>query len=161
MKITLSTDPKDINKVMEVVKTFGANQEQLTKIESYINNELLELGTNRLLFLLTNKNKTIGIVQLIVKNADSDLTLANDHDIAHVHALQISKRYHRKGHACMLMSFLENYAKKQGINKLTLGVDQDNPKAIALYEKLDYKILKEVEGREPNVKLYYLYKDLL
>lgn len=103
---------------------------------------------------------TIGSVQLILKDADSDEDLANGNDIAHIHALQINKAFHRMGFATKLMSKLELNAKEMGIRKLTLGVDGDNPKAISLYEKLGYLNLKIAEGRDKGIPLLYKYKKI-
>lgn len=159
-KFIKSTDSNDLEKAMSIVATFGGNEESLMKIKAYIMNELSELGDNRVLYFLEKDNKTIGMVQLILKNADGDPELANGKDIVHVHALQISKHQHRKGYGYRLMQLLENEAKSQGIVKLTLGVDGDNEKALGLYRKLGYSLLKMTEGRTAEEKLFYMQKTL-
>lgn len=158
--LRISTNHDDIEQAMKIVATFGANEEELNKIKKYISNEFRELGNNRILYFLEKDLEPIGMVQLILKNADEDPNLANGKDVAHVHTLQISKQHHRKGYGYKLMQLLEQEAQKQGILKLTLGVDSDNEKAIRLYEKLNYSLLKIAEGRTPQVKLYYLQKDI-
>lgn len=112
------------------------------------------------MYFLENEDDVVGMVQLIIKIADGDPSLANGKDIAHVHALQISKHHHRKGYGYRLIKLLENEAKSQGVVKLTLGVDGDNEEALSLYRKLDYSILKMTEGRTPEEKLYYMQKNL-
>ena len=156
-----SIDEKDIKFVIEVVESFGGNADELTKIKTYFESELRELGDNRLLFILSENQSTIGVVQLLIKSADDDPDLADGSSTAHIHGLQIKKSAQRKGHAFKMMEELESYSKKSGIKRLTLGVDADNPPALGLYKKLGYEVLKEEEGREPEVPLYYLYKDLI
>jgi ribosomal protein S18 acetylase RimI-like enzyme len=159
-KFISSIDKNDLEKAMRIVVTFGANEENLIKIKAYIANEFCELGDNRNLYFLEKDNEIVGMVQLILKNADGDPELANGKDIVHVHALQISKHHHRKGYGYHLMQLLEKEAKSQGILKLTLGVDGDNEKALGLYSKLGYSILKETEGRTSGDKLFYMQKNL-
>lgn len=153
-KFIRSTDKNDIEKAMSIVATFGGTKENLIKIKEYIANEFCELGENRNLYFLEKDNEIVGMVQLILKNADGDSDLANGKDIVHVHALQVSKHHHRKGYGFKLMQLLEKEAKSQGFLKLTLGVDGDNEKALNLYSKLGYAILKESEGRTSGEKLF-------
>lgn len=159
--IITSKKTDDLDRVISIVKSFGGSRDDIQRIRAYIKNEFLELGDNRILFLLNLKEHgTVGCVQLILKNADSDLDLANGKDVAHVHALQINKNFHRMGLASKLMLELESVARSMGIERLTLGVDGDNSKAISLYKKLDYSLLKKAEGRDKNIPLYYKYKNI-
>jgi len=160
IKIKCSEDQKDIEKVMSIVATFGGGPKDLLAIREYISNELKELGENRLLYLLEDHSRTIGMVQLILKNADNDPQLANGKNVAHVHSLQISKDLHRNGFGNFIMQQLEEEAVRLGLDQLTLGVDGDNEKALGLYKKLGYTLLKEAEGRSPDVKLFYMQKRL-
>lgn len=159
-KLVKSTDINDLEKAMRIVATFGGNEENLIKIKAYIANELSELGSNRILFFLEKDNEILGMVQLILKKADGDPELANGKDIAHVHALQISKHQHRKGYGYRLMQLLEQEVKSLDIVKLTLGVDGDNEKALCLYRKLGYSLLKATVGRTAGKELFYMQKNL-
>lgn len=149
-----STNCNDIEKVMKIVATFGGNEEDLIRIKAYIEKELRELGDNRILFFLEKDDDAVGMVQLILKNADGDITLANGKDIAHVHALQISKHQHRKGYAYKLMLLLEQEAKNLRLRQLTLGLDAGNEQALRLYNKIGYSLFKT------TVKLYYMQKTI-
>lgn len=156
-----STNPDDIDKVMSIVATFGATPDNLVKIKDYIlKKEFSELGDNRNLYFLEDKNP-VAMVQLILKSADNDPELANGKDIAHIHSLQVSKNQHRQGYGLKLMQLLEEEARTLGIRKLTLGVDSDNEKAINLYSKLSYTLMKTLEGKTPDVQLHYLQKILI
>jgi ribosomal protein S18 acetylase RimI-like enzyme len=159
LKITSSKNPNDIDKVMSIVATFGANEENIIKIRDYIKNELTELTDNRILYFLEGI-EPVAMVQLILKNADNRPELANGFDIAHIHALQVSKIHHRQGYGLKLMQLLEIEALALGVNTLTLGVDSDNEKALNLYRKLNYSLMKTLEGRTPEVQLHYLQKKL-
>lgn len=160
LKLTSSIDRNDINKVLSIVATFGADEQGLFKIQEYIKEELNELGDNRVLYFL-EESSVIAMVQLIFKNADDDPDLANGKDIAQVHSLQVSKIEHRRGYGYKFMQLLELEAKSLGIIKLTLGVDSDNEKAMNLYRKLNYTLMKTLEGRTPDVKLHCMQKQLL
>ncbi|MEA9356999.1 GNAT family N-acetyltransferase [Bacteriovorax sp. PP10] len=159
LKITSSINPNDIHKVMSIVATFGANAENIIKIRDYIKNELKELADNRILYLLEDI-EPVAMVQLILKNADNRPELANGKEIAHIHALQVSKTHHRQGYGLKLMQLLELEAIARGVKTLTLGVDSDNEKALNLYKKLNYSLMKTLEGRTPEVQLHYLQKRL-
>lgn len=159
-KIKRSDEQKDIEKVMTIVASFGGAPKDLVAIRDYLSNEFEELGKNRHLYLLEDRAHTIGMVQLILKNVDNDLELANGNTIAHVHSLQVAKDQHRKGFGILIMQQLEEEALRLGLNCLTLAVEEDNEKAIGLYRKLGYKILKEAEGKSPEVKLFYMRKFL-
>ena len=159
-QVKVSTNPNDIKKILQIVKTFGGNAEELKKIRGYIEKELAELGDNRLLFILSNNAEVIAATQLLIRNADSDPELADGQSVGHIHALQVAKHFQRQGYGSSMMKEVECYARKNGILKLTLGVDENNPKARGLYDKLNYKLLKEEQGRTLEFKLFYLYKEL-
>lgn len=159
-KFRKSINSQDIELVIELVKSFGGNPSEIEKIRSHVKSELEELGDNRVLFILEQGEEAVGVVQLLLKNADGDPDLANGEDMAHVHALQIKKSFQRKGLATMMMKSLESYALDNGIRTLSLGVDGDNHPALQLYEKLGYILLKEEEGLTPESPLYYLYKKI-
>ena len=158
--LRVSINPLDVDKAVHVARSFGGSEENLTEIKKYIASEFDELGDNRILYLLENREEIFGVAQLVLNTADFDQELANGKDIAHIHALQIAKNKHRQGLGTLLMQVLEKEARKLGKTKLTLGVDEDNPKALELYKKLNYGFLKEAPGRNPGVKLFYLQKDL-
>lgn len=159
--ITTSTQKFALEKLLSIARSFGGSTDELENISEYLKTEIAEIGDNRLLYFLSSKNEgTIGTAQLILKNADNDPELANNYNMAHVHGLQIDKRFHRKGLGRKLMQYLEDDSKRRGITKLTLGVDGDNIKAISLYKSLQYKKFKECEGRDPGSKLYYMCKEL-
>jgi len=155
-----SINPGDIDSAMKIVRTFGGSDDDLVKIQEYISQEFRELGDNRILYLAETSDRVVGMVQLVLRNANNDAQLANGKDVAHVHALQIAKDLHRQGFGYLLMQQLEEEARKSGLVRLTLGVDQDNEKAIHLYKKLGYVLFREANGRSPEVKLYYMQKSL-
>ena len=108
------------------------------------------MGDNRILYFL-EEVVPVAVVQLILINANNDLELANGKDIAHIHALQVSKIHHRQGHGLRLMQLLELEAILLGVNTLTLGVSSDNEKGLNLYKKLNYSLMKTLDGRTPGV----------
>jgi ribosomal protein S18 acetylase RimI-like enzyme len=148
LKVRLSTDKNDIESVLKVVSSFGADRIPLLKIRKYLENELSSLGKNHLLILLENSSNTLGVVQLIVEESTG-----------HIHALQVDKAFHRKGLGFRLIQDLEKHAKRIGINRLTLAVDSDNNKALSLYKKLGYEIFDEIQ-KEKSIIIYYFGKEI-
>jgi ribosomal protein S18 acetylase RimI-like enzyme len=152
VKLKSSSGISDIDQVMKIVATFGADDENLAKIKEYILTELRELGENRVLYFLESGPDVVGMVQIIFKR--------DEENTAHVHGLQVAKDKHRLGYGEHLMRLVEQKVQEAGVRRLTLGVDADNEKALNLYKKLGYSRFKVIEGRSSGVDLYYLQKSL-
>jgi ribosomal protein S18 acetylase RimI-like enzyme len=104
--------------------------------------EFQELGDNRRIYIAWERDQAVGGVQLVLKRADDDPELANGATIAHVHHLRVRRDRQRRGLGRLLMLHAETEARSAGFSKLTLGVDNWNDNARALYKALGYAALK-------------------
>lgn len=130
------------------------------KIRQTLEKEFGELNDNRIIFVGTINNIPVGTVQLLLKNADNDLELANGANIAHVHHLHIHPKHRNSGNGKELMMYIEEVARARGVKELTLGVDESNTNAVEFYHHLGYQTFKEVEGRKPSEIVLYQKKKL-
>lgn len=148
-------------KFMEaILSPFAFSAEREANVLKNFERELTEIGTNRIVLLGTLEGLPASTVQLVLLNADNNPELANGTDIAHVHNLWTRKDLQRRGLADAMMSHCELLAKRRGIQLLTLGVDDYNSSAIALYKKIGYSTFAEEEGRNPQEKLFLMRKPL-
>jgi ribosomal protein S18 acetylase RimI-like enzyme len=92
------------------------------------------------IFLAFNKEGVlIGTVQLKHENSDPNFC---DEKSADVKALEVRHEFRQRGIASTIMDFLEQHAKQQGIERLTLMVETANAPAVALYQKLGFRSFK-------------------
>ena len=66
--------------------------------------------------------------------------------------LSIDKKFQNKGAGSALMKYSINYASKLGCNKMTIWVNNDNFKAINLYNRLGFQIMQIIK-RKGKLKL--------
>jgi ribosomal protein S18 acetylase RimI-like enzyme len=120
--------------------------------EEFLN---LQLSICQIFLAFNKKGELIGTIQLKHEHSDPDFC---DEKSAYVQALEVRHDYFRRGVASTLMDFLEQHAKQQGIERLTLMVETDNAPAVALYQKLGFHGFKNSfwvwEGKEiPSICL--------
>lgn len=155
IRARVSTEPSDLDHVMEIVATFGAPTDALDRIRQFVGAELANLGKDRYLYLLADGSIPVAAVQMVYGNLD-DRDLADGVAVGHIHALQVRKDRQRQGLAKAIMQFLEDHARSIGFNVLTLAVESDNLPAVKLYEGLGYQCFKEKVGRRKGVCVKYL-----
>lgn len=143
-----------------IIDAFGFRSETQIAILDNFERELKEIGTNRVVLVGTFEHLPIATVQLILQNADNNPELANGRDIAHVHGLWVRKDFQRRGFAIKMMVRCEVLAKERGITLLTLGVNDYNEGAIALYKKLGYSTFSEAVGRTSQKRLFLMRKQI-
>jgi len=143
-----------------ILGTFGFTEEIVSGLLANFDRELQEIGSNRVIFRGMRSGRAVSTVQLILQNADNDPELANGMDAAHFHALWVSKDLHRQGIGERMMMYCEEYARSRSFILLTLGVDDSNPAALRLYQKLGYSVFKEEPGRNPSEKLLLMRKGI-
>ena len=93
-------------------------------------------------FVLEDKTKILGYITLKNKNKIGELGL-----------LAVTKTAQKKGFGLRLIKFILKYAKKIGCNKIFLDVRKDNYKAISLYKKLGFKVVR-INKKKINNKIY-------
>lgn len=85
--------------------------------------------------------KTVGDLQLYRESTDS----------INVVWVSISKRNEGQGYGSAVMKGVVDYAKKQGLKRVTLEVPAISPNARHIYEKLGFKATGEILGDEDDM----------
>lgn len=150
----------DIDLMVDIAVTHSDGSEQLDRIRTQFQKELSELGSNRYIYGAFIEDKSVAMIQLVLKNADNDPDQADGNTIASAHNLQVDKSFQGQGIGTKMMSFIEDQARKLGKKILTLGVDDINLRAIELYSRLGYKHFKTGEGRVPEEFCLIMKKQL-
>ena len=148
---------EDLPIFLALVRSDAPEPHELSASEQVLRAEFAEVGDNRLIYFAFDRGEPVGGVQLLLHRADNDPELADGRRVAHVHHLRVARDRRRQGIGRWLMTRLEQEARRLGFAKLTLGVDGWNEPAIALYEALGYRLLKEISPT-PDQRCFYLYK---
>ncbi len=101
------------------------------------NGALLDRGAARFYGLFCGK-ELVGEVR--VKYEDEDPDTAFPGQRAYLYALRIQKEYRRRGLAMYLLETVMDENKRNGYREFTVGVEDDNPGAISLYQKLGFSV---------------------
>ena len=83
------------------------------------------------------------------------LELANGKEVANINALRIAKEFEGQGHVSMLMACVEEYAKEQEIQTLTIGVEAAETRNLAIYLHWGYDAFVMSETEDGVLVLYY------
>lgn len=75
-------------------------------------------------------------------------------DAGSIDALRVGTEHRNKGYATKLMNELINYAKKQNLGNIYLRVNKHNLGAIRLYDKLGFKVVRDVNSSEQLMAYY-------
>ena len=121
------------------------------------------IGYNRsgaaVTFVIVDDEDPIGEVTLILspecKAVKGRPMLADGERIANINALRIKKAYEGLGHVSALMRVLEDYAKENGITRLTIGVEACEARNLAIYLHWGYTELVHHETDDGELVLYY------
>lgn len=82
------------------------------------------------------RHKLDGVKPMIDKEAEEDEY--------YIDAIAVHPKEQGKGIAKALFQAAEDYARTNHFHSISLNVDQDNDRALALYEKLGYKTVKQL-----------------
>ena len=124
--------------------------------QEYIENHL---SGKALTFLVLDNGDPVGEGTLLFSPecsaAAGRLALCDGKRTANVNALRIRKTYEGRGHMSRLVREMEAYAYRQGITRLTIGVEAREAGNLAIYLHLGYTefLFSQVEDRE--LVLYY------
>jgi len=75
-------------------------------------------------------------------------------DAKNLDALRVGTQYRHQGLATQLMTELINYAKKQNVGNIYLRVNKHNLEAVGLYNKLGFKVVREMNSSEQLMAFY-------
>ncbi len=87
------------------------------------------------------------------------LDLADGKTVGNVNALRIRKAYEGQGHISRMVKLLEDYTRRLGLEKLTIGVEANETRNLAIYLHWGYDRLVRWEEEDGTLILYY-EKDL-
>lgn len=82
-------------------------------------------------------------------------SLASIGTICNVNALRIQKAYEGQGHISKLMKVMEEYARNLGYQKISIGVEANQTRNLAIYLHFGYQELIHVENEDGELVLYY------
>ena len=87
------------------------------------------------------------------------LELADGKCVANINALRMDKPYRGKGHMSKLVKFMEHAAKEMGYSTLTIGVEPNETRNLAIYLHWGYDtfVMWDVE-EDGELVLYYSKK---
>lgn len=84
--------------------------------------------------------------------------LADGKRVANINALRIEKAYEGQGHISRMMHLIEDYARKRGFEQLTIGVEAQETRNLAIYLHWGYTQFVMSEVDEDVLVLYYAKK---
>ena len=116
-------DPIDFNKYVEQAFTNEKIQEELSNPHSYF-------------FLLKEENKAIGYFKLNEFNAQTDFKQRDNLEIERIY---LRKEEQGRGLGRKMIQKAIDFAKAKNKEKIWLGVWDQNPDAIAFYERMGFK----------------------
>ena len=80
--------------------------------------------------------------------------LANE-TTTNINALRIEKQYEGQGHISKLVKLMEAYAKEHGYERVTIGVEAQETRNLAIYLHWGYQQFVMSEVEEDTLVLYY------
>lgn len=81
--------------------------------------------------------------------------LADNENTANVNALRISREYEGKGYISKLIRMMENDAVQKGYTRMTIGVEAQETRNLAIYLHWGYDKFVTAEMEEGTLILYY------
>jgi ribosomal protein S18 acetylase RimI-like enzyme len=153
-------DLGDVDLLLSIAVTYPFAAEQSESIRKQLLREVGEAGGNRNIYVCFEDDVAVGMIELILVNADNDPTMANGKDIAHAHNMWVRSDRQGRGYARKMMAFLEDTARQMGKTTLTLVVDDINERAFRLYQQLGYETFRTEPGRSPEETAIFMKKFL-
>ena len=152
--------PLDAHLLATIVRSYPEMAQENQNFYERYGREISDVENREIYVAKDDSDICIGFGQLLLLNADNDPELANGTEIAHVHDLRVKFALQGRGLAKEFMCFLESAAAEMGKRTLTLGVDNWNNRAIALYKGLGYREFKIENGRTDDEKVICMRKIL-
>jgi ribosomal protein S18 acetylase RimI-like enzyme len=108
--------------------------------------EDMRLGSRQLLLL---ESPTTGEVigQIFIQWNSSDPRYADGCRRGYLYALRVKPSHRDRGLGTRLLDAAEEELMRRGMNTASIGVEKNNPRARALYERQGYRIVAEDPGR--------------
>ncbi len=114
-------------------------------------------------FVILHNARPIGEATLLFssecKAVQGRSLLANQQSIANINALRIQKEFEGMGLMSKLLKLMESYAKEEGYQRLTIGVEAKETRNLAIYLHWGYNEFIHSCFEDDELILYYA-KDL-
>jgi len=81
--------------------------------------------------------------------------LADGKTVGNINALRIRKEFEGQGHISKMVKLLEDHAREMGLKKLTIGVEANETRNLAIYLHWGYTRLVRWEQEDGALILYY------
>ncbi|MFA5886312.1 MAG: GNAT family N-acetyltransferase [Patescibacteria group bacterium] len=140
-----------IDNVEQILKLYPeANKERLAKIKFDVSNDIDNARKrDRIIFGLKKGNEVVGTAQLVFK--DKKKFYADGKIKAHIHHVRVMENLRGKGLGSQLMRHIEVEAIKKGFGEITLGVEEDNKRAVIFYKKIGFQEFMKEKGDEGEI----------
>ncbi len=115
------------------------------------------VSKNRKTFVYTIDGEYIAEVSVVFNKDDKDYSIPGKR--LYLSRIVVKKQLRRNGYGKKLMNYVIEYAKKEGYEELSLGVDLDNYIALCLYVKLGFDKIQYI-GEDSDGKYVKLIKKL-
>jgi ribosomal protein S18 acetylase RimI-like enzyme len=108
--------------------------------------EDMRIGTRQLLMM---ECKTTGemIGQVFIQGTSSDPRYADGAKRGYLYALRVKPAFQNRGLGTRILEAAEKELRRRGMNTASIGVEKNNPRARALYERRGYRIIADDPGR--------------
>ena len=143
MEIRTATE-QDVDAIVKLDDAGGFEERVILKYLSSIDYSRIEKTT---ILLAIDKNTAIGKAEVVI---------GKRRDLGRIGCLRkivVMPEYRNKGVATMLIKKAFDICRKEGANTLDLHVIDDNATAIALYEKLGFKLRHKESHMRKKIKL--------
>lgn len=134
-------DFKDINNIARQVHEIHINwnPDLFIRVENPIGKErLLELIQEEKIFVIKNNETILGYVVFDIKENNS--TGTRYRKILKIENIGVEEKSRGKGLGTMMLNFVKDKAKEKDCTDLSLTVNQENEKAIKVYESFGMKV---------------------
>lgn len=110
-------------------------------------------------FAAVLEGEPVGEATLLLSPAcgaiEGRLALADGKSVGNVNALRMEKRWEGQGHMSRLVGVLEGYARKRGLEALTIGVGAKETRNLGIYLHWGYGEFVMAQEEEGELVLYY------
>jgi ribosomal protein S18 acetylase RimI-like enzyme len=108
--------------------------------------EDMRLGTRYLLVMESNPTGEM-VGQVFIQWNSSDPRFADGSRRGYLYALRIKPAFRERGLGTRMIRAAEEVLRRRGMDTASIGVEKNNPRARALYERQGYRIIAEDPGR--------------
>ena len=126
-------------------------EQMISKCTRDIQNNTIDI------FALYDKDVLIGELRAMYENDDESFAVRGKR--AYLYAFRVRKGFQNKGYGTYLLANVLDFLKSNGYSEFTVGVEDDNPRAIHMYQAMGFNelLLRKQEEYQGDVYEYNLY----